>query len=144
MQTSTLSSTALETGIAAVEQQHYAIAIGLLEAFCHDCAVKAELDSRDYLRAQMHLIAVYEQQGQLDRAITFCRNLVNCPNAQVQIWANQKLTQLVQLQTNMGVDAGTLGTDLGANLGADLETQPEAGVSNSLLNRLKRLFQPAG
>ena len=61
----------------------------------------------------------------------------------MQIWANQKLTQLVQLQTNMGVDAGTLGTDLGANLGADLETQPEAGVSNSLLNRLKRLFQPA-
>jgi len=150
VQTSTLSSTALETGIAALEQQHYAIAIGLLEAFCHDCAVKAELDSRDYFRAQMHLIAVYEQQGQLDRAITFCRNLLNCPNAQVQIWANQKLTHLMQFQANMAVNAETLGTDLGATdlgttaSGSDLASQPEAVVADSPLNWLKRLFQSVG
>ncbi len=111
MQTSTLLS--LETSLVALEQQQYSKAIGLLEAFCHDCVVEAQID-RDYFRAQMHLIAVYEQQDQLDRAIALCQKLLDCPNAQVQIWARQKLVTLDH--PGAGLDADELDlTDLAAD-----------------------------
>jgi hypothetical protein len=128
LQTSTLSSAALETSLVALKQQQYAKAIGLLEAFCHDRALEAQLD-RDYFRAQMHLIAVYEQQEQLDRAVALCRNLLHCPNAQVQIWAQQKLTMLAH--------PSALETFEAASGAAQI-------ASDSPLGRLRRLFQPAG
>lgn len=93
LETPTLSLDLLETGIAALQQQQYQEAIGNLEAFCHDCATQSQL-GRDYLRAQMHLISTYEQQGQRDRALTLCQNLTQSTNAQVQIWAEQKLKSL--------------------------------------------------
>jgi hypothetical protein len=93
LETPILSLDLLETGIAALQQQQYQEAIGSLEAFCHDCATQSQL-GRDYLRAQMHLISTYEQQGQRDRALTLCQNLTQSANAQVQIWAEQKLKSL--------------------------------------------------
>jgi hypothetical protein len=74
-------------------------AVGILEAFCHDCAVNDQLTSRDYLRAQMHLIEIYEQNGQSERALSLCHHLTNCSNAQVQIWAMQRLKSITQATT---------------------------------------------
>lgn len=91
METPIVSSASLESGLAALEQGQYQAAIGSLEAFCHDYAVSDQTASRDYLRAQMHLIKIYEQIGQTKRAEILCHQLAVCANAQVQIWAQQRL-----------------------------------------------------
>ncbi len=96
MESSIVSSVSLDTGLAALHQGRYQEAIGTLEAFCHDCAVQAKTASREYLRAQMHLVKVYEQQGHPDRAIALCHQLSSCSNAQVQIWAQQYLKNITQ------------------------------------------------
>lgn len=88
------SSNLLASGLLALQQQQYQEAIGILEAFCHDCAAQAQLNSRDYLRAQMHLVTTYDQQGQPERALALCRNLAQSNNAQVKIWAEQKLKSI--------------------------------------------------
>jgi hypothetical protein len=89
-------ASALEAGLVAQHQGHYSEAIGILEAFCHDCAVTAQTASRDYLRAQMHLIKIYEQIGQVQRAVVLCHQLIACTNAQVQIWAQQHLEAMAK------------------------------------------------
>lgn len=91
METSIVSSVSLEAGLVALRQGQYQEAIALLEAFCHNCAASAQTRSRDYLQAQMHLIETYEQIGQTEQATTICYQLVNCMNAQVQIWAQHHL-----------------------------------------------------
>lgn len=91
METSTVSSALLEAGLSALSQGQYPEAIGILEAFCHDCALNAHPTSRDYLRAQMHLVEIYGQHGQAERALSLCQQLTTCANAQVQIWAEQRL-----------------------------------------------------
>ncbi len=88
----------LTSGLLALQQQQYQEAIGILEAFCHDCAAKAQLNSRDYLRAQMHLVTTYDQQGQPERALSLCHNLAQSSNAQVKIWAEQKLKTIDSAQ----------------------------------------------
>ncbi|MFM7423579.1 MAG: hypothetical protein ACKO7W_01015 [Elainella sp.] len=90
----------LASGLLALQQQQYQEAIGILEAFCHDCAAKAQLNSRDYLRAQMHLVTTYSQQGQPERALALCHNLAQSSNAQVRIWAEQKLKAIDSDQTD--------------------------------------------
>lgn len=101
METSTVSPVSLEAGLSAIAQGQYPEAIGILEAFCHDCAVNAQTTSRDYLRAQMHLIEVYEQNGQAERALNLCQQMTTCANAQVQIWARQRLTTMTQANTSV-------------------------------------------
>jgi hypothetical protein len=91
VETSTVSPVLLEAGLSALSQGQYSEAIGILEAFCHDCALNAQLTSRDYLRAQMHLIEIYGQHGQTERALNLCQQLTACDHAQVQIWAEQRL-----------------------------------------------------
>lgn len=98
MESSIVSSVSLDTGLAALHQGRYQEAIGSLEAFCHDCAVQAKTASHDYLRAQMHLVKVYEQQGHPDRAIALCHQLSKCSNAQVQIWAQQYLRNITKAE----------------------------------------------
>lgn len=99
METSTVSPVSLEAGLLALSQGQHSQAVGILEAFCHDCAVNDQLTSRDYLRAQMHLIEIYEQNGQSERALSLCHHLINCSNAQVQIWAMQRLKSITQATT---------------------------------------------
>ena len=93
METSILSSTSLEAGLTAIQQGQHQDAIAILEAFCHDCAVNGCCD-RDYLQAQMHLVKIYQQTAQIDRAVRLARQLHRCRNAQVQIWAQQTLHQM--------------------------------------------------
>jgi hypothetical protein len=102
----------LASGLMALQQQQYQEAIGILEAFCHDCAAKAQLNSRDYLRAQMHLVTTYSQQGQPERALALCENLIQSSNAQVRIWAEQKLKSIDPAQTSSPANQPILLTKL--------------------------------
>lgn len=91
MEISIVPPASLESGLAALQQEQYQTAISVLEAFCHDCAASAQPNSRDHLRAQMHLVKTYAQVGQAERAELLCQQLTTCANAQVQIWAQQQL-----------------------------------------------------
>lgn len=94
MESSILPSVSLEAGLAAIQQERHQDAIGILEAFCHDCAAQAQWANRNYLQAQMHLVKTYAKNAQTERAIILCRRLAECNNAQVQIWAQQTLKTL--------------------------------------------------
>lgn len=91
MEISIVPPASLESGLAALRQEQYQTAISVLEAFCHDCAASAQPNSRDHLRAQMHLVKTYAQVGQAERAELLCQQLTTCAHAQVQIWAQQQL-----------------------------------------------------
>ena len=80
----------LEIGLNALRQGQNQEAISILEAFCQ-CQPD---DPRDYLQAQMHLVAAYQNVGQLEQAIALCQQLITADNAQVQIWAQILLPKL--------------------------------------------------
>jgi hypothetical protein len=94
VESSILSSVSLEAGLAAIQQERHQDAIGILEAFCHDCAAQAQWANRSYLQAQMHLVKTYAKNGQTERAMILSQRLAECNNAQVQIWAQQTLKAL--------------------------------------------------
>ncbi|MCU0523889.1 MAG: hypothetical protein MUF72_03580 [Elainella sp. Prado103] len=96
LETTIVSSASLEAGLFALQEGRYSDAITTLEAFCQHCIANAQTNSRDYWRAQMHLVKVYNQQGHPDRSIALCQQLAHCTNAQVQIWAQQHLTAITQ------------------------------------------------
>lgn len=96
VESSIVSSASLEAGLVALKQGQLPEAIGILEAFCHDCAIRGQTSSRDYLRAQMHLVKIYEQQGHAERVAVLCQQLANCSNAQVQIWVQQYASTSLQ------------------------------------------------
>lgn len=131
METSIVSSASLAAGLAAVQQAQYQEAIGILEAFCHDCAVQAQVASREYLQARMHLVNTYEHYGQIDRAKALCSQLLTCSNAQVQIWAKQRLQTLDRLRALDQLDSDQVTADSDAPTVAD----------TACLNRLRQLFQ---
>jgi tetratricopeptide (TPR) repeat protein len=80
----------LEIGLNALRQGQHQEAISILEAFCQ-CQPD---DPRDHLQAQMHLVAAYQNVGQLKQAIDLCQRLIAADNAQVQIWAQLMMPKL--------------------------------------------------
>jgi DNA-binding SARP family transcriptional activator len=90
------ASMTLQAGLEAFQQARYLEAISLLEAFCQSCSISEQDNSRDHWRAQMYLIETYQRAGCLEQAEQLCQQLSQCPNAQVQIWAQQKVQKLVQ------------------------------------------------
>ncbi|MCU0571041.1 MAG: hypothetical protein MUF49_31305 [Oculatellaceae cyanobacterium Prado106] len=80
----------LETGLEALKQGKSETAIEIFEAFCQNVSS----DSRDFWQAQMHLVKTYQDNQQMERAIALCSQLCACPNAQVQIWAQQMMKDL--------------------------------------------------
>lgn len=109
VESSIVSSASIEAGLAALRQGQLPEAIGILEAFCHDCAIHGQTSSRDYLRAQMHLVKIYEQQGHAERVAVLCQQLANCSNAQVKIWVRQYTSlnsQVVEAQPPAASVAG--------------------------------------
>jgi lipopolysaccharide biosynthesis regulator YciM len=86
------SSTAIsmEAGLEALNQGQDQEAIHIFEIFCQN----AVSHSREHLQAQMHLVEIYKNLGQTEQAIALCQELLTCPNAQVQIWAQQTMKGL--------------------------------------------------
>jgi lipopolysaccharide biosynthesis regulator YciM len=85
-----LISTSMEAGLAALHQGQDQEAIQIFETFCQN----AVPDSREHLQAQMHLVKTYQNLGENERAIGLCQALLECANAQVQIWAQQTMKGL--------------------------------------------------
>jgi hypothetical protein len=113
VESSIVSSASLEAGLVALQQGQLPEAVGILEAFCHDCAIHGQTSSRDYLRAQMHLVKIYEQQGHAERVAALCQQLANCSNAQVKIWVQQYLVLNMQTASTFQPAASVPGTWLG-------------------------------
>lgn len=84
------TDTSMTAGLAALSQGHDQEAIQIFEIFCRN----AVLNSREHLQAQMHLAKIYQNLGQHEQSIALCQELLICPNAQVQIWAQQVLKSL--------------------------------------------------
>jgi hypothetical protein len=80
----------MEAGLQALKQGQDQEAIQIFETFCQN----AVPNSREYLRAQMHLVKIYQNLEQKEQAIALCQQLLICPNAQVQIWSQHVLKSL--------------------------------------------------
>ena len=85
-----LTATSMAAGLEALNQGQDQEAIQIFETFCQN----AVPNSREHLQAQMHLVKIYQNLGQNEQAIALCQQLLTCPNAQVQIWAQQTLKSL--------------------------------------------------
>jgi Zn-dependent protease with chaperone function len=75
----------------ALQQGRYQEAIELLEEFCTSCA---DINSKDYLKAQMTLVKAYQRAGNTQRASELCYLLVQSENLQASQWAEQALQSL--------------------------------------------------
>jgi lipopolysaccharide biosynthesis regulator YciM len=85
----------MEAGLEALNQGQDQEAIQIFETFCQN----AVPNSREHLQAQMHLVKTHQNRGQMERAIALCQVLLDCPNAQVQIWAQQTMKGLGIVET---------------------------------------------
>jgi hypothetical protein len=111
-----LTPTSMEAGLEALNHGQEQEAVQIFETFCQN----AVPNSREHLQAQMHLVKTYQNLGQNERAIALCQELLVCPNAQVQIWAQQTMKGL-------GVE-GTVEETVEESLEATVETTVETTI----------------
>ncbi|NET02432.1 MAG: molecular chaperone DnaJ [Sphaerospermopsis sp. SIO1G2] len=78
-------------GVTACKEGRYPKAIKYLEDYREACT---ETHSQNYLKATICLIKAYQMGGQLHRAITLCKSLINHSHPQVNTWANKILAIL--------------------------------------------------
>lgn len=84
------TATSMEAGLEALNQGQEQEAIQIFKTFCQNTVPH----SREHLQAQMHLVKIYQNLGQTEQAIALCQQLLNSPNAPVQIWTQQTLKGL--------------------------------------------------
>lgn len=114
------SSASLEAGLDALRQKRFQDAITILETLCQSCTP----GSRDYFQAQMSLVKAYQGDGQTERAIALCQELLSASNAQVQIWAQQALTSLqARLASTRPADSSTASSDQSSSPAASRPAQ---------------------
>jgi lipopolysaccharide biosynthesis regulator YciM len=95
-----LISTSMDAGLEALRQGQDREAIQIFETFCQN----AVPESREHLQAQMHLVKTYQNLGENERAIGLCRELLECSNAQVQIWARQTMKGLGEVEEEEAIE----------------------------------------
>ncbi|NET00638.1 MAG: M48 family metalloprotease [Sphaerospermopsis sp. SIO1G1] len=84
---------ALEAGLVALKQENYYAAITQLVPLANI------LDqSNTCLQAQVGLVMAYAHTGETDQAISWCHNLIESENLQVQEWARRALDYLIKRQ----------------------------------------------
>ncbi|MGM3304772.1 M48 family metalloprotease [Anabaena sp. WFMT] len=76
----------LQSGLDAFQQGQYQEAVYLLEEFSQN---SLELNSPDYLTAQMWLMKAYQKTGDTEQATILWQKLINSDNPQVREWAEQ-------------------------------------------------------
>jgi Zn-dependent protease with chaperone function len=76
----------LEAGLAALKQKDYLSAIAHLESVCQN-----ELSETILIKAKMGLVAAYEANGDVVKAINLTQELSESTNSKVQEWAGNKL-----------------------------------------------------
>ncbi|MEA5554068.1 zinc metalloprotease HtpX [Anabaena cylindrica UHCC 0172] len=76
----------LQSGLDAFQQGQYQETIYLLEEFSQN---SLELNSPDYLTAQMWLMKAYQKTDDIEQATILWQKLINSDNPQVREWAEQ-------------------------------------------------------
>lgn len=88
----------LQSGLDAFQQGRYQEAVYYLEEFSEN---SLELNSPDYLTAQMWLMKAYQKTGDTEQAKIIWQKLINSDNPQVREWAEQDRTLFSSAQSNM-------------------------------------------
>ncbi|MBS3029703.1 MAG: M48 family metalloprotease [Dolichospermum sp. DET50] len=76
----------LQSGLNAFQQGQYQEAVYLLEEFSQN---SLELNSPDYLTAQIWLVKAYQKIGRTEQATVLWQKLINSDNLQVREWAEK-------------------------------------------------------
>ena len=76
----------LQSGLDAFKQGRYQVAIHILEEFSQ---TSLELNSPDYLTAQMWLMQAYQKNGELEQSKIIWQKLINSDKPQVREWAER-------------------------------------------------------
>ena len=85
------SQSDLQRALDALKQGSYADTIALLEPL-----LQASVSAPELAKAQMTLVKAYQQNGQIEQAITLCERLIREGDLQVQDWAAQALPALLK------------------------------------------------
>jgi Zn-dependent protease with chaperone function len=102
----------LQSGLDAFKQGQYEEAVFLLEEFSQN---SLELNSSDYLTAQMWLMKAYQKTGEIEQATILWQKLINSDNPQVREWAEQDRPFFSSAKSSSFQTAGRAAT-VGVNL----------------------------
>ena len=108
----------LQTGIVALKQGQFQVAVQRLEDYCHS---NPEPLSPQLVKAQIYLIKAYRAIGQRQQAIDLCKQLMRSNHKQAQAWARKTLPQLESPTNHQSAAAAT-------NAGRIIQTAAIAGV----------------
>ena len=109
--------TDLQQALNALKQGSYADAIALLEPI-----LKESIPASELAKTQMTLVKAYQQNGQIEQAITLCERLTREGDLQVQDWAAQALPALLKAKVPTVPEVAEEFVNP-----ADLEPLPKAG-----------------
>lgn len=119
----------LQSGLDAFQQGRYQDAVYLLEEFSEN---SFELNSLDYLTAQMWLMKAYQKTGETEQAKILWQKLINSDNQQVREWAEQDRSFFSSAPKSKAGRAVTTGVSLAmAGVGGSLALA--SGVTIALL-----------
>ncbi|WP_413175849.1 M48 family metalloprotease [Anabaena azotica] len=119
----------LQSGLDAFQQGRYQDAVYLLEEFSEN---SFELNSLDYLTAQMWLMKAYQKTGETEQAKILWQKLINSDNQQVREWAEQDRPFFSSVPKSKAGRAVTTGVSLAmAGVGGSLALA--SGVTIALL-----------
>ncbi|MBK1990435.1 M48 family metalloprotease [Sphaerospermopsis aphanizomenoides BCCUSP55] len=119
----------LQSGLDAFQQGNYQEAVYLLEEFSEN---SLELNSPDYLTAQMWLMKAYQKLGETEQAKIIWQKLINSDNPQVREWAEQDRPFFSSVSQSKAGRAASVGVSLAmAGVGGSLALA--SGVTIALL-----------
>jgi outer membrane protein assembly factor BamD (BamD/ComL family) len=84
----------LIAGLEALKAKDYEEAIFQMEIVC-----ETELDQTTIEKAQINLVAAYEQNNQIEKALETCQMLMDSKNPIHQKWANSEMPHLAKVYT---------------------------------------------
>ncbi|MEI6371425.1 MAG: tetratricopeptide repeat protein, partial [Nostocales cyanobacterium ELA608] len=122
----------LQSGLNAFQQGQYQEAVYLLEEFSQN---SLELNSPDYLTAQMWLVKAYQKIGRTEQATVLWQKLINSDNLQAREWAEKNQPVFSSVTQSSFPKAGRAAT-MAVNLamgGVDGSLALASGVTIALL-----------
>jgi Zn-dependent protease with chaperone function len=134
----------LDTGLAALKQGNYALAIAHLNA-----VRETELDEAMVTRASQGLVIAYRKSGEIENAIAVCQHLTHHSHPKVREWATSNLSEL---QANSSASASDStgfvpldGTSNGSSNGTGFaplnsNSSPASTLKQRLVDSTQRLF----
>lgn len=99
---SSSQQSSLETGLVALKKGNYYSAITQLVPIANSSE-----QSNTSLQAQVGLVMAYARTGEIAKAISLCKNLIESDNSEVQEWAERALEHLIKRQKRLNSDTIT-------------------------------------